>query len=86
LNLFALALVQNWYMQRRSLVPLSIADQYGSPSLEDVTTFSRLFNAAFEEAVGEAAAGDVEFEVSSPVRGCGRVHPSAEVTYVYCPC
>lgn len=40
-------------------------DQYGSPSLDDVATFGRRFNAAYEDAVGEAAAGEVEIEVSS---------------------
>lgn len=50
------------------------ADQYGSPSLDDVAAFSRLFNEAYEAAVGEAVAGDVEVEVSSPVGSClGRV-------------
>lgn len=44
-----------------------LADQYGSPTLDDIATFSRLFNAAYEAAVGEAAAGAVEIEVSSAV-------------------
>jgi hypothetical protein len=43
------------------------ADQYGSPTLDDIATFSRLFNAAYEVAVGEATAGAVEIEVSSAV-------------------
>ena len=52
--------------------PFSAAtDQYGSPSLDDVAAFSRQFNAAYEAAVGEAAAGEIEVEVSSPVRAHG---------------
>ncbi|KAL4433703.1 hypothetical protein ABPG75_000144 [Micractinium tetrahymenae] len=43
-----------------------LTDQYGSPSLDDVAAFSRQFNAAFEAAIGEAAAGEIEIEVSSP--------------------
>lgn len=43
-----------------------LTDQYGSPSLDDVAAFSRQFNAAYEAAVGEAAAGEIEVEVSSP--------------------
>lgn len=48
------------------------ADRYGSPSLSDIATFSALFNAAYEEVLGEAAAGEIEVEVSSPVsyRSC----------------
>ena len=42
-------------------------DRYGSPTLDDIATFSRLFNAAYEAAVGEAAAGAIEIEVSSAV-------------------
>lgn len=42
-----------------------LTDQYGSPSLDDVAAFSRHFNAAYEAAVGEAAAGEIEVEVSS---------------------
>lgn len=47
---------------------LPAADQYGSPSLDDVAAFSRQFNEAYEAAVGETAAGEIEVEVSSPVR------------------
>ncbi|KAL4450678.1 hypothetical protein ABPG77_001034 [Micractinium sp. CCAP 211/92] len=43
-----------------------LTDQYGSPSLDDVATFSRQFNEAYEAAVGETAAGEIEVEVSSP--------------------
>lgn len=43
------------------------ADLFGSPSLDDIEAFSRAFNAALEAALGEAAAGEIEVEVSSPV-------------------
>ncbi|KAI3433874.1 hypothetical protein D9Q98_003676 [Chlorella vulgaris] len=43
-----------------------MTDRYGSPSLSDIATFSALFNAAYEEVLGEAAAGEIEVEVSSP--------------------
>ncbi|PSC68783.1 water dikinase [Micractinium conductrix] len=42
-----------------------MTDQYGSPSLDDVAEFSRAFNTAYEAALGEAAAGEIEVEVSS---------------------
>jgi hypothetical protein len=52
---------------RRAFLARS-ADRYGSPSLEEIGDFSRSFNAALEEALGAEAAGEIEVEVSSPVR------------------
>lgn len=52
--------------------PEQLADRYGSPSMEEVEKFCRAFNADFEAALGEEEAGDVEIEVSSPVRLSGR--------------
>jgi hypothetical protein len=46
---------------------LQPADRFGSPSSEDLDTFVREFNAAFEEALGEELASDIAVEVSSPV-------------------
>jgi len=43
-----------------------LTDRYGSPTLDDVETFSRKFNAALDAALGEEAAGGIECEVSSP--------------------
>ena len=43
------------------------ADEYGSPSLDEVIGYSRAFNAALVAALGEEAAGEIEVEVSSPV-------------------
>ena len=43
------------------------ADRFGSPSSEDLDSFVRDFNAAFEEALGEELASDIAVEVSSPV-------------------
>lgn len=53
----------------RSVPPIPQLDNiYGSPSLEDIEGFCRAFNPRFEEAIGEGPAGDIEVEVSSPVR------------------
>jgi hypothetical protein len=46
---------------------LQPADRFGSPSSEDLDSFVREFNAAFEEALGEELANDIAVEVSSPV-------------------
>lgn len=53
------------------------ADQYGSPSLDDVAEFSRAFNTAYEAALGEAAAGEIEVEVSSAVSARSLCCPSS---------
>ncbi|CAG9465848.1 unnamed protein product [Pedinophyceae sp. YPF-701] len=42
------------------------SDPYGSPSLDDMESFARDFNARFEASVGETVAGEIEVEVSSP--------------------
>ena len=43
------------------------ADRFGSPSTEDLDTFVRGFNSAFEAALGEELASDIAVEVPSPV-------------------
>lgn len=53
---------------------LQPADRFGSPSSEDLDSFVREFNAAFEEALGEELASDIAVEVSSPVIGVIGVH------------
>ena len=42
------------------------ASPTGSPSLADVSAFSRAFNSALVDALGEEEAGGVEVEASSP--------------------
>jgi ribosome maturation factor RimP len=42
------------------------ADQYGSPSLDEVAAFAAAFGPAFDAAAGADAAERVEVEVSSP--------------------
>ena len=46
---------------------LQVEDQYGSPSLDEVSIFSREFYSSLEAKVGEQAAGKLSVEVSSPV-------------------
>ena len=43
-------------------------DKFGSPNSEDLGMFVQEFNRQFEAAVGADLAGDVQVEVSSPVR------------------
>ncbi len=47
---------------------MQLEDVYGSPSMDDITSFSREFYAELETALGEEAAGNLQIEVSSPVR------------------
>jgi len=47
--------------------PLQVEDQYGSPSLDEVSIFSREFYSFLESKIGEQAAGKLSVEVSSPV-------------------
>ena len=42
-----------------------LSDRYGSPSLDDVSAFSREFAHRLSEALGEEAAGEIEVEASS---------------------
>ena len=42
-----------------------LSDKYGSPSLDDVSSFSRKFADGLSEALGEDAAGEIEVEASS---------------------
>ena len=51
----------------RTECSLQLEDQYGSPSLDEVSTFSRNFYRALEADLGEKAAGELSVEVSSPV-------------------
>jgi len=54
-----------------SIVLLTVVqpeDRFGSPTTEDLDAFVREFARQFEEALGEALAGDIDVEVSSPVR------------------
>lgn len=54
-----------------SIVLLAVVqpeDRFGSPTTEDLDAFVREFARRFEEALGEALAGDIDVEVSSPVR------------------
>ena len=46
---------------------LQLEDQYGSPTLDEVSIFSRNFYSTLEAKVGEKAAGELSVEVSSPV-------------------
>ena len=43
-----------------------LTNEFGSPSLDEVGGFSRKLNAALEVSLGEAVAGEIEIEVSSP--------------------
>jgi ribosome maturation factor RimP len=43
-----------------------LTNKYGSPSLDEVGTFSRNLNVELEAVMGEEAAGEIEIEVSSP--------------------
>lgn len=51
----------------RTECTLQLEDRYGSPSLDEVSIFSRNFSHALEAKVGEKAAGELSVEVSSPV-------------------
>lgn len=42
-----------------------LTDRYGSPSLDDVSSFSRKFADLLTEALGEGEAGEIEVEASS---------------------
>lgn len=42
-----------------------LTDRYGSPSLDDVSSFSRKFAELLAEALGEEEAGEIEVEASS---------------------
>ena len=44
------------------------ADTYGSPTLVEIGEFSRDFYEELERLLGEEAAGEIEVEISSPVR------------------
>lgn len=43
-----------------------MTDRYGSPSLDEVESFSRSLVASLEDSMGEEEAGQIEIEVSSP--------------------
>ncbi len=47
-------------------------DRFGSPSTADVETFARAFDAELDAALGDFA-GELEREVSSPVRRRNRL-------------
>ena len=42
-----------------------LSDRYGSPSLDDVSSFSRRFADGLAETLGEEASGEIEVEASS---------------------
>ena len=46
---------------------VQLKDKYGSPSLDEVSSFSREFYRSLEAKIGEQAAGELSVEVSSPV-------------------
>lgn len=48
---------------------LQPADEYGSPSLDEIAVFSQQFSDEFYKAIGERA-DDIAVEVSSPVSAC----------------
>ena len=62
--------------------PLQLKDKYGSPSLDEVSLFSREFYNALEAKIGEQAAGELSVEVSSPVSPLPSLSPSISVTVV----
>lgn len=43
-------------------------DPRGSPTLDDISDFTRGLTAGLEEALGEEVAASLQYEVSSPVR------------------
>lgn len=45
-----------------------VDDKYGSPTIDEITEFSREFQSQLEEELGEEEAGHISVEVSSPVR------------------
>ena len=55
---------------------LQLEDEYGSPSLEDITNLSRALSSGLEEELGEEEAGTIEVEVSSPVSIASQLHAS----------
>lgn len=64
LELFSLQVVSS---AKRIDVRLDkLTDEYGSPTLDEIESFSTAFNAALEEALGAEAAGEIEIEMSSP--------------------
>lgn len=46
-----------------------LPDKYGSPTMGEMASFSRALQAQLESRLGAAAMGELEIEVSSPVRG-----------------
>ena len=43
-------------------------DRYGSPTLDDIGLFSKMYGEILREEIGEDLADDLEVEISSPVR------------------
>merc|ERR1711976_39219 len=64
LELYSFSAISESRVLRVSIDKLE--DEFGSPSIEDITNFSRAMNVGLEEALGEDVAGDLEIEVSSP--------------------
>lgn len=64
LELYAFAAIPSSKVLRLRLDKLE--DEYGSPSLEDITNFSRALSMGLDERFGEEVSGDIEMEVSSP--------------------
>lgn len=44
-------------------------DKYGSPTLDDMTRFSRALSPLLEKRLGAEVADSIRFDISSPVRG-----------------
>lgn len=53
-------------------------DLYGSPTLDEVALFSRMFAEALEARLGEEVADKLSVEVSSPVSGPRYQHKCAD--------
>lgn len=47
---------------------MQLTNEYGSPSLDDIALVARRLNAEMTLALGEDLAGQIETDVSSPVR------------------
>lgn len=67
---------------------VQLTNEYGSPSLDDISLVARRVNAEMELAMGEDEAGKIETDISSPV--CLQPVPSASSPLsslcVYCVC
>ena len=72
---------QNLQQSVHALRCVQTTDRYGSPGIMDIQSVAKRVNRQLEDELGEDAAGDIEINISSPVRNasptpfhCGYPH------------